>query len=270
IACLLRYRVDSDEPQHLHVVWAWTQHLLPYRDVFDNHMPLFHLLYAPVLQVLGERPTVILWMRLAVLPLYLVSVWTVGRVAAALFSERVALWTVALAGLGPVSFLCSLEFRADDLWMVWWFLAIWVAVTGRGRAWRTAAVGGCLGLAVSVSLKTTLMLIAFAMAIVGRWVIMPHAGDRGLSRSAMWHHAAAFLLGFLPAPMLLAGGFAAGGAWQPFVYGTVQHNLLPGIGRWGQSPYERWLFLPATALVWGGGKLIVARSRDERRPRRRR
>ena len=32
---------DSDEPQHLHVVWAWANGLLPYRDVFDNHAPLF-------------------------------------------------------------------------------------------------------------------------------------------------------------------------------------------------------------------------------------
>ena len=31
------YRIDSDEPQHLHVVWGWTQGLLPYRDFFDNH-----------------------------------------------------------------------------------------------------------------------------------------------------------------------------------------------------------------------------------------
>src|SRR5689334_17458398 len=39
-----RYRVDSDEPQHLHVAWAWAHGLVQYRDVFDNHMPLFHLL----------------------------------------------------------------------------------------------------------------------------------------------------------------------------------------------------------------------------------
>ena len=37
---------DSDEPQHLHVVWAWTFGLLPYRDVFDNHSPLFQALSA--------------------------------------------------------------------------------------------------------------------------------------------------------------------------------------------------------------------------------
>src|SRR5262245_14855288 len=59
-----RFRVDSDESQHLHVVWAWTRGMLPYRDVFDNHMPLFHLLTAPALLPIGERPTALLWMRL--------------------------------------------------------------------------------------------------------------------------------------------------------------------------------------------------------------
>src|SRR5579885_3030270 len=35
---------NSDEGQHLHVAWSWTQGLLPYRDVFDNHGPLFGLI----------------------------------------------------------------------------------------------------------------------------------------------------------------------------------------------------------------------------------
>ena len=42
LASIFHYRFDNDEPQHLHVVWAWTQGLVQYRDVFDNHMPLFH------------------------------------------------------------------------------------------------------------------------------------------------------------------------------------------------------------------------------------
>ena len=48
-------RVNSDEPQHLHVVWAWTKGLLPYRDVFDNHAPLFDFLNAPLLVLVGEK-----------------------------------------------------------------------------------------------------------------------------------------------------------------------------------------------------------------------
>ncbi|HXG22864.1 MAG TPA: hypothetical protein VNN62_27790, partial [Methylomirabilota bacterium] len=55
---VFHYPIDSDEPQHLHVVWGWTQGLLPYRDIFDNHMPLFHLLYAPLLALIGERASV--------------------------------------------------------------------------------------------------------------------------------------------------------------------------------------------------------------------
>jgi hypothetical protein len=64
VVVLWRFRVNSDEPQHLHVVWAWTQGLLPYRDVFDNHMPLFHVLSIPAFLALGERPDAVLWMRL--------------------------------------------------------------------------------------------------------------------------------------------------------------------------------------------------------------
>src|SRR5690349_1757114 len=42
------YRINSDEPQHLHVMWALGEGRMPYRDVFDNHMPLFGALFAPV------------------------------------------------------------------------------------------------------------------------------------------------------------------------------------------------------------------------------
>src|SRR5262245_12829610 len=68
IAYDLRLRVDTDEPQHLHVAWAWTQGLVPYRDVFDNHAPLFHMAMAPLAAALGERADLLIAMRFAMLP----------------------------------------------------------------------------------------------------------------------------------------------------------------------------------------------------------
>src|SRR6188768_4149657 len=62
-AALFRYRFDSDEQQHLHVTWGWTAGLVQYRDLFDNHAPLFHMLTAPLLALVGERSDVLLWMR---------------------------------------------------------------------------------------------------------------------------------------------------------------------------------------------------------------
>ena len=53
VVAFFHYRFDSDEPQHLHVAWGWTVGLLQYRDLFDNHAPLFHIAAAPLLRLLG-------------------------------------------------------------------------------------------------------------------------------------------------------------------------------------------------------------------------
>ena len=86
--------LESDEPQHLHVAWAWTQQGVPYRDVFDNHMPLFHMLCAPLLSLLGERADILDCMRgLAGVPLAVaafVLAWRCGR----------TLWGASAASFG--------------------------------------------------------------------------------------------------------------------------------------------------------------------------
>ena len=61
------YRFDSDEPQHMHVIWAWARGLVQYRDVFDNHMPLFQIMFAPIFGVIGDRATILYWMRFILL-----------------------------------------------------------------------------------------------------------------------------------------------------------------------------------------------------------
>src|SRR5262245_31775154 len=123
-----RFRVDSDEPQHLHVVWAWTQRLLPYRDVFDNHMPLCHLFSVPALLVVGERPTAVLWMRLLMLPLWGAAILLTAQIGRRLFSPWVGRWSALLAACFPSFFLCSLEYRPDLLWTVLRLWAVAIAV----------------------------------------------------------------------------------------------------------------------------------------------
>src|SRR5260221_14250678 len=73
-----RLAFDTDEAQHLHVAWAWTQGHVQYRDVFDNHTPLFHLLAAPFLLAVGERPDVQVLARYAMIPLFAATLWLTG------------------------------------------------------------------------------------------------------------------------------------------------------------------------------------------------
>ena len=85
VAAYFRYRFDSDEQQHLHVTWGWTAGLVQYRDLFDNHAPLFHILMAPLLALvgatLGERPDILLWMRLPMVVLFAIVVWATCTIA---------------------------------------------------------------------------------------------------------------------------------------------------------------------------------------------
>jgi hypothetical protein len=225
LVVLERIRVNSDEPQHLHVVWAWTQGLLPYRDVFDNHMPLFHILSVPALVALGERPNVVLWMRLLMLPLWAMALLFTARIGSTLFGSRVGLWSTVVAGLCPGFFFCSLEYRPDVLWTVLWLAAIAVAVNGPATPRRGFAVGLLLGTAVAVSLKTIVMLLALGLAALATPAVAHHAGR---PRRTVLQAGAAAAVGLLIAPGLVTLFFITRGALEPFLDATVWHNLTAG------------------------------------------
>ena len=246
-----RYRVDTDEPQHLHVAWGWAHGFVQYRDLFDNHMPLFHLLTAPLVGVLGERADIVPLMRLAMLPCYVLTLWCTYRIGRRLFSERVGWWAAVLAALLPPFFRCSLEFRADDLWTPLWLAALVIAVEGELTLARVAAAGLLAGAAIGVSMKTSLLLGTLVLATVVAAAIRPRRPLRPwigrLAARALVFAAAAALV-----PGAIAAGFAAAGAWEPFVYGTIHHNVLPSVGTWRHGPMRMMLFpaiVGASALV---------------------
>ena len=213
IIAVFHYRIDSDEPQHLHMVWTWVSGLLPYRDVFDNHMPLFHILFAPLLRVVGERADALIAMRLAMLPLYAAMIAITFRIATRCYPRRVAIWSTVIAALFPLFLLCSVEFRTDNLWTVFWLGSVAILVSAPLTTSRVAMSGFLLGLAAAVSAKTTLLLLSIAVGTV----FLPRRRMR---------YIAAFLAAFAIPPAAIAVYFAARGAWDPFAYGVITHNVV--------------------------------------------
>src|SRR6266849_132893 len=218
VVAVFQYRIDSDEPQHLHMVWTWASGLLPYRDVFDNHMPLFHMLLAPLLRMVGERADALIAMRLAMLPLYAAMIAITFRIASRCYPRRVAIWGAIVAALFPLLVLCSVEFRTDDLWAVFWLASIAILVSAPLTTSRVAASGFLLGLAAAVSAKTMLLLLSVA---VGAMCVAIKTGRLRAGR-----YTAAFLAAGVIPPAAIAIYFAARGAWDPFVYGVITHNMV--------------------------------------------
>lgn len=258
---LYRYRFNSDEAQHLHVVWGWTKGMLPYRDLFDNHSPLFHILTAPVLGLVGERPDALVLMRVAMVPLYLISLGLTYLLARRLFDARVALFAAALAGLHYEFFFKSLEFRTDDLWVVGWLAALAVLAGGPPAAGRVFAAAAVLGAALAVSQKTALLVAALAASALLVAALSAEIRAAFPARRLVTLGAAA-AAGLLLLPAAIAAFFAARGALGALAYGVIGHNVLPGLGAWNE-PW-RLALLPSGGLAaaWVAAPRLRAAGRD--------
>jgi hypothetical protein len=249
ITTIFRYRIDSDETQHLHVAWGWANGLLQYRDMFDNHMPLFHMLAGPLMRIAGERPETLILARIAMLPLFAAMSLLTYRIAVSCYPPRAALWATVIGSLAPDFFLCSVEFRTDVLWATCWLAAIAILVRSPLTKWRTEAAGLALGIAAAISAKTVLLAASLGIAAVATLVL---SRDRPVRIREITNCATSFSVAALLPPSLIAAYFALRGAWKPFVYSTVTHNLVTS-----EHPHRMFLFPALLLLIILGTQRIV-------------
>lgn len=256
VAYVFSIPVDSDEPQHLHVAWAWTKGLLPYRDVFDNHAPLFHALSAPLVALIGEDPRILVFMRLAMMPFFAAALLGSFLLGRRLFGGRAGLWAALVCGLSPTFFFKSLEYRPDVLWAALWVLAIAVFLGGGLEKWRGFSGGLLLGACLAVSLKTVMLLSALVFASASI-VLLSRRGVGDAQRRAL-----PYTLSVLGGLVLPPGGivlyFAARGALPNLIDCTIRHNLLPGVGRWSYSK-RVYLLVPILGLLIVAARFIMKR-----------
>ncbi len=224
-------KVDSDEPQHLHVVWLWTQGLLPYRDAFDNHMPLFSWSMAPLLRWVGERPDAVLAMRLPMLLLWLVGLWPLALIALASGGRRVLPLALLLVTLDTVLFAYSQQFRPDNPWAVFWLTAM-AALSGAGRGrGRLMLAGLFAGAALATSMKTSVLLATLAAAAVSVAVVERR-------RLFAPGEIASFVLGMAVLPVTVVMAIRHAGLFDEFYRCVIADNLGSGLHQ--QTQLLRW------------------------------
>jgi hypothetical protein len=242
-----RYRFNTDEPQHLHVIWGWMHGLVQYRDIFDNHPPLFHMLMTPLMSLFPERADIVVPMRLMMIPLHVASLAAIFYIGRSLYSARAGAWLALIGGALPWAFFPGTEFRPDNLYvaLLFWGLA---TVLGGRRLTRTrmAVLGLLLGICVDLTMKTALGMASLALAStialglrcwLDRWRIP--VGE-ALLRLALCGAAS------LVAPGLLCLYFAKQGALRILIYCVLRHNVVPHAYRWGGSDLH--YFYPLMAL----------------------
>ncbi|HEY8132780.1 MAG TPA: glycosyltransferase family 39 protein [Thermoanaerobaculia bacterium] len=238
------YRFDSDEPQHLHVAWGWTAGLLQYRDIFDNHAPLFHMTTAPILVWVGERPNALLYMRAPMLLLFAVVIWATWVLGSRLYSTRVGVWSALLLSLFPTFFLKSLEYRTDNLWTAFWCIALVILTAGDVTGWRVFVAGLLLGCAMATSMKTSLLILTLIAS-----GIVTYLFRRRPFRSALRLILIA-VLGTLVVPAIIVGYFYVRGALSNLVYCVITFNELVMSAKASRDLWlKRVAYVPELLLV---------------------
>ena len=225
IVNITHYAFDSDESQHLHVIWGWARGLVQYRDLFDNHMPLFHIMFAPVFGLIGDRATLLYVMRFILLPMYFVAAWCTYRIGTSLFSKRIGIWAVILVGVYARYHFTSIEFRTDNLWAPLWLLCITVLISGPLTVRRALVAGLLLGLCFGISMKSVLFL--FSITVAAPMTLLLVGRERiGQSWNYLAQCVAAFLITTAIVPATIMAFFAFKGVWHDFRYCVFDFNFL--------------------------------------------
>ncbi|MGB9154859.1 MAG: glycosyltransferase family 39 protein, partial [Chthoniobacterales bacterium] len=236
------------------VVWGWARGFVQYRDLADNHMPLFQILCAPIYKLIGDRGTILYWMRIILQPLYVVAFWCTYRIGSLLFSRRVGVWAAILVGLSFDYAFCSVEFRTDNLWAPLWLLCMAVLLNGALTMRRALIAGFLTGLCFGVSMKTLLLVMS---TVIGGSMTLIFVGRKrlGIGWWQILGALAAFFASALIVPATIMAAFAFYGMWPQFRYWVFDNNIVPGVRN-----HPAWwviIFAVGFPLVILGARWIV-------------
>jgi len=204
LAALLPVRAwDPDEFQHMQFAWMLWQGMAPYKDFFEHHTPLLHLMTAPLFGVFHTPYDYVhvipVLLRFISTLFSLLTTGVVWLLADRLGGRRAALFATMLM-LGASTFLSNgIEFRPDTLAALTMMAAVYAAIraadTARGSEaspLRLAFAGVALAASIMSTQKELFagpgLLAAFAV------IMVPRFGPARALRSAGWTMAGAVLV----------------------------------------------------------------------------
>ena len=249
--------IGSDEPQHAHVAWAWVHGFVQYRDVFDNHTPLFHLVSAPLVAMIGERADILALLRCSIVGVNLITLLLMQRVCTSLFSAQAGRWAVIGLAFFRSFYIDGAEFRTDvlwtTLWLAWFALVISKMHLNKKCFWGGLLLAACFG----VSLKSVLLLLTVVVAFGAAWALRGRFAPppRKVEWLTVFKGTVLAFAGFAILAASVVCLFVALGAGPAMYRCVIQHNLegndvdfLHRLITGSRDP-RFWVFVPAFYFV---------------------
>ena len=168
VALTLNREVDIDEFQHLHAAWMVSQHYVLYRDVWENHTPLFYYLLVPLFRYCREGPGLVLLARViasfAGLGLLLLT-YVLARIDHDKLTSYLA---VIILSYMVIFAEKSIQVRPDQFLIILWLTSLWISIRAFSEKQRLGffAAGLLLGIAFLFSQKALLPYAALSFTFL--------------------------------------------------------------------------------------------------------
>ncbi|MBC8106302.1 MAG: hypothetical protein H7Z14_06915 [Anaerolineae bacterium] len=229
----LSYGQEDDEFQHLHMAWRIGQGEVPYRDFFELHPPLWHMVMAPIVRDLTS------FAHAPFVELRAVHAMAIALMLLASHAILRRLMPPAPAALGAGLFLISSAFsfawfdiRPDWIALLCLLIAVVLitsrSVNPRSQLLRFAAAGIIAGVACTMTQKSWFIVLGFLLWLIATTIFAPSTDTRR-TRLA---RAGAFIAAGAAVGCVLLGYFAL----RDSAGHLVNDTLLVHIG----APRERW------------------------------
>ncbi|MCX5786553.1 MAG: hypothetical protein NTX59_12795 [Elusimicrobia bacterium] len=235
----------NDELQHLRVACAAAAGETPYRDFFDNHMPLFHMVSALEISAvkLKPGPDFPVKMRHLAFPFFMAQIFFLALLAGAVFFKNTeeSLSCALLAGVF-LPFM-AVQTRPEPMWGALFIASIYFFSANRPSVKNLFLVGLINGLGACVSLKT----MAFpALAELMSLPALAAFYAEGVPLPAV----AAMLGGLALFPSLLLLHFYRLGALKDFLKYAVFYSIRAGGEGGTHWQLQAGLLILAAVLVY--------------------
>lgn len=211
---------ENDELQHLHVVWSWTRGLTQYKDIFDNHTPLYHLVTAGLVSLLGLKasPDFVTQARLLSLPVFAATLAVAYRLLKNAFSLEPEEALTAACLLGLTSPFLAFGARPEPLWIFFFFSSLLVLSREKLGLKEGFYAGLINGAGAMVSMKTLVLLLpAQLLALVASGLLRKE-------RRVGYKFLSGLAAGLPAVPLLVAAYFNSRDAFKELVYYTISYN----------------------------------------------
>lgn len=215
---------DPDEFEHFHAAFCLWSGMVPYRDFFEHHPPLFWLVLQPLF-FLGENPFVILVAGRLLMCLGLLGILFVTFDLAKVISGKfVGTISVVFLGCTTMFVTKSIEIRPDIPEVLLWLISVRFVLSGCQRKRDTLFFWAGLfsGLSGLCSQKVILGVFGLIGALIARGVWEPAPG----ARRRLFRSIVIFSCGFLlPFSVTICVLFFLDGAGS-FLYRCFVFNAL--------------------------------------------